>query len=176
MWKISRYGVTPRSVHPVRRAGAEWVGHLIGRKDQLPASIATEVVLDDLKRRDRDGAITVVENYHLTAEIQDMKSPDHGYKKDLAHRLRVMRHKREKRRLGRRSRMQQRRPGREVYPMGDSNFDGMQLGGFTSCWTDRRGGTLGPRAVDIVFADAVPFKLWTVETPSDHDALVVTYR
>lgn len=170
LWKIARYGKTPRSVHPVLLARAEFVGHLIGRKDRLPPSIATEVCLDDVTAKHPDGAVTVVLDYHLTAEVQ------YGarYRRDPAHLLRVMRHKREKRRLGGRARMQHRH-GRTVYPAGDGNFDGMTLGGFVSCWTDHHGGTLGGRAVDIIFAATKAPKLWTIQTPSDHDSLVVTY-
>jgi hypothetical protein len=62
-----------------------------------------------------------------------MKAPDHGYKKGLEYFLRVHRHKREKRRWGRLGRRHLRR-GDETYPAGDTNFDGMQLGGFENCW------------------------------------------
>lgn len=174
MWKIARHGKTPRSVHPVRLARAEFVGHLIGRKSRLGASIATEVILDDLASNHPDGAQDVLLDYHLTAEIQDVRGGG-GYKKDLAHRLRVRRHKREKRRLGRRARMQKRR-GRRTRAAGDGNYSGMTLGGFVSCWKNRHGGTLGGRPVDIIFADDAGAKLDTIETPSDHDTLVVTYR
>lgn len=171
MWKADRYRL--RRCRPVVLAGVELVGHLPGRKSKLPASVATEVSLDDLASKDPDGGVTVVLNYHLTAEVQDMRGGG-GYKKDPAHALRVLRHQREKYRLGKRARMHKRR-GRDVYPVGDGNFDGMKLRGFVNCWKGRSGGTLGGRAVDIVFAKTKPAKLWTVETPSDHDALIVTY-
>ena len=167
MWVRNLY--TLRSCTAVRLAGREFVGHLPGRKSRLPASIATAIVLAD----EVAGGDRAVLDFHLTAEIQDMQTG--GYKRDLAHRLRVMRHKRERRRLGRRGRMQQRR-GRTVYPAGDGNFHGMTLRGFRNSWTNQSFGTLGPRQVDIVFAATKPFQLWTVETPSDHDALVVTYK
>lgn len=173
LWKVARYGAEPRSVHPVLLARREFVGHIPGRKDRLPASIATEVCLDDLWRRHPDGAVTVVLDYHMTAEVQDVRGGG-GYKKDLLHLPRVMRHKREKRRLGRRSRMQQRR-GREVYPAGDGNFSGMELGGFVNCWEGRKGGDLGGRPVSIIFADTKPESLELVPTPSDHDTVVCTY-
>lgn len=168
MWKASRYRL--RACNAIRLARAELVGHLPGRKDRLPASICTEVLLDDLASKHPDGSVTVVEDYHLTAEVQ----MGAGYRRDLKHLLRVMRHKREKRRLGRRSRMHQRR-GRTVYPAGDGNFDGMQLGGFVNCWTGRPGGDLGGRAVSIIFAALKPLKLWTVVTPSDHKTVVTVY-
>lgn len=170
MWKIARYGKAPRAVRPVRLARAEFVGHLPGRKDRLPASIATELSLDDLTSKDPDGSVTVVLDYHLTAEVQ------YGarYRRDPAHLLRVLRHRREKYRLGRRARLHKRR-GHRVFPAGDGNFDGMTLRGFVSCWKDRKGGTLQGRAVDIIFAVLESIRLRTIETPSDHDALVVTY-
>ena len=171
LWKTSRYRF--RSVHGVRLARAEFVGHLPGRKDRLPASIATEVCLDDLASKHPDGSVTDVIDYHLTAEIQDVRGGG-GYKKDAAHRLRVRRHKREKRRLGKRARMHQRR-GRTVHPCGDGNYSGMTLGGFVNCWEGRHGGTLQGRPVDIIFGARKPSKLWTIETASDHDSLIVTY-
>lgn len=172
MWRAVRYRL--RSCRAVRLARREFVGHLIGRKSRLPASWCTEAVLDEL---DADGHLngqqSVIEDYHLTADIQDMK---HGgrYKREIKYQLRVARHRREKRRLGKRARWHKRR-GRNVKAVGDGNFHGMTLGGFVSCWEGRDGGTLGNRAVDIVFADRKATRLWTVETPSDHDALVVTY-
>ena len=173
LWRLEHFAPVPLSVKPIRLAGREYVGHLPGRKDRLPASIATEVILYDTRDTSGEpaGGVTVVLSYHLTAEVQ----MGAGYRKDLAHRLRVMRHKREKRRLGHRARTAKRR-GREVYPMGDGNFDGMTLGGFVSCWEGRDGGTLGPRAVDIVFADRAATRLHTIPTASDHDALIVTYK
>jgi hypothetical protein len=171
MWRVARYSL--RSMRAVRLARREFVGHIVGRKSRLPASWCTEVILDDLASKEPDVTQTVIEDFHLTADIQDMRNGGR-YKRSPRYLLRVMRHKREKRRLGRRSRMHQRR-GRTVFPTGDGNFHGMQLGRFVSCWEDHKGGTLGNRAVDVVFADRKAAKLWTVETPSDHDALVVTY-
>lgn len=168
MWRAKRYRLRARK--PIVLARSELVGHLPGRKDRLPASICTEVTLDDLESNDPDGKVVVVEDYHLTAEVQYGSD----YRKDWKHRLRVMRHKREKRRLGRRSRMHQRQ-GRDVYPAGDGNFDGMQLGKFVNCWTGRPGGDLRGRAVSIIFAARKPSKLWTITTPSDHKTVVATY-
>jgi hypothetical protein len=109
---------------------------------------------------------------HLTAEIED--ATHGGYKTDLKHRLRVMRHKREKRRLGKRARWHQKR-GAEVYVLGDTNFNRMPLGGFVSCWDNRSGGSLGWRAVDIVYSDRPARRVQTISTHSDHDAVVATY-
>lgn len=170
MWKKARYRL--RSWRPIRLARAEFVGHIPGRKDRLPASICTEVILVDLLT----GDIVVVENFHLTAEVQDMKGGG-GYKKDPLHLLRVARHLREKHRLGKRMRVQKRR-GRVVFGIGDGNYAGMRISRFVNCWDKRTKaprGTLGGRAVDIVFADMAPITLWTIPTPSDHDALVVAY-
>lgn len=112
----------------------------------------------------------VLIDFHMTAEVQQ---GDH-YRTDLQHRLRVMRHKREKRRLGRRARMHQRR-GRETYSAGDGNYAGMELGGFVNCWKDRHGGDLGGRPVSIVFADGKPLDLELIVTKSDHRTVVCTY-
>lgn len=174
MWRVDHYRL--RSCRAVRLARREYVGHLPGRKDRLPASWATEAVFTTLRPTSNSGddaPSTVLLNYHLTAEVQ----MGAGYLKDAAHALRVLRHRREKRRLGKRARMHKRR-GRETRAAGDGNYDGMTLGGFVSCWEAPHPGirgTLGNRAVDIIFADRKPGKLWTVETPSDHDAVVVTY-
>ena len=169
-WNRLRY--EQRTVKSIRLARGELVGHLPGRRDRLGPSWATEIVLDDLGYNSNpDGSQTVLLVFHLTAEVQKGA----GYRKDLAHRLRVMRHKREKRRLGRRARFHQRR-GRKVYALGDSNYDGMQLGGLKNCWDGYDGATLGPRAVDIVFSTSKPMsKPSTITTHSDHKAVVVTY-
>lgn len=173
LWKVARYGTKPRWVRPVRLARREFVGHIPGRKDRLPASIATEIGLDDLLAKHPDGAVTVILDYHMTAEVQDVRGGG-GYKRDLQHRLRVMRHKREKFRLGQRMRMQKRR-GHEAYGAGDGNFAGMVIRGFVNCWKNRRGGDLGGRPVSIIFADTEPADLELIPTPSDHDTVVCTY-
>ena len=176
LWNAARFRL--RYCKPVRLARAELVGHLPGRKDRLPTNIATEVGLDDLQAKNPDGQVVVALDYHLTAEVQFGA----GYRKDRAHFLRVRRHKREKRRMGRRGRMHERR-GHRVFLGGDGNFAGLQVGGFVNCWEGRSGGTLGGRAVDIVFADRKPLTLRTLDTAHphpgpneiDHDGLVVTY-
>jgi len=172
LWKTARYGSEARWVRPVLLARQEYVGHLPGRKDRLPASIATEVGLSDLDSHQADGSIVVAIDYHLTAEVQ---TADGKYRKDPLHLLRVLRHHREKYRLGRRARMHKRR-GRTVHPAGDSNFDGFKLGGFVSCWDHRSGGTLGWRSPDAVFGATRGTKLWTLKTASDHDTLFVEYH
>lgn len=162
---------TKHAVRSVRLAFPELVGHLAGRKTRLGANFASEVILNDLPGAGPDGSQTVVIEYHLTAEVQY----GDGYRTDLAHRLRVRRHKAEKRRLGKRARMHKRR-GRKVIVLGDSNFAGMKLGGFINCWDGHPGGSLGGRPVDIVFAEDAPNGSPRVlKTHSDHLAVVVTY-
>jgi hypothetical protein len=169
LWDERRY--RKHGVRSVRLAYPELVGHLIGRKTRLGANFATEVTLDDLPGDRPDGSQTVVIEYHLTAEVQ----MGAGYRTDLAHRLRVRRHKAEKRRLGKRARRHLRR-GRRVFVLGDSNFDAMRLGGFVNCWTGHPGGSLGGRAVDIVFAATKPIAApRTHKTHSDHLAVAVDY-
>jgi hypothetical protein len=168
LWDEQRH--TKRAVRSVRLAFPELVGHLPGRRDRLGSNFATEVVLDDVPGDRPDGSQTVVIGFHFTAEVQYGA----GYRKDLAHRLRVMRHKREKRRLGRRARMHKRR-GRKVRLLGDGNFAGMTIGGFVNCWDGRSGGSLGGRPVDIVYADRAPQSLQIIKTRSDHDAVVAIY-
>lgn len=163
-WRRDRYGlVRCRAVTLARRS---FVGKLVGRKSTLPVSVATLAILCD----DETGAETTVINFHLTAEVQS-----HGkYRRDKAHRTRVRRHKRELRRLGKIGRRQERK-GRTVYLLGDTNYDGAPLRCFVSCWEGRDGGTLGKRAVDIVFADRPAKAVRTVTTGSDHRAVVCDY-
>lgn len=151
-------------------AGAGFVGKLPGRRSTLSESrAAVYVFADELGMED-----VALVNIHLTAEVQKGK----GYLHDLAHRLRVARHKLERlhlrllvRRLSRRHR---------VYVVGDTNYDGMSLKPLTSCWENwpkaEATGTLGHRSVDYVFAPDHPLAApRQVSTASDHDAIVVTY-
>jgi len=161
MWD-DRYRLV--KAEPRRLARAGFMGRLAGRRLTLPDSIAALVILE------HKGRETVVINVHLTAEVQ--YGP--GYRRTSAHRARVRRHKREVRSLRNIAR-RQRRKGREVYVVGDFNFDGLRIPGLTSCWLGRNGGTLGNRAVDIVFAAYPAARVRTIRTPSDHDAVVATY-
>ncbi len=158
-------GASLEVVKARRLALPEFVGHLPGRRSKLGTSWATEAHLTNN---------VVLINYHLTAEIQN---GDGGYKTDPAHRLRVMRHKREKRRLGRRARALHRR-GRVVYLIGDGNFDGIQFGRFTSCWegNEDKPGTLGWRKPDCVHTTRSASSVATFRTRSDHRALAAYYR
>lgn len=164
-WRKDRFGLVSCHGHTLSRV--ELVGHLIGRKARLPKSIANVTVLHD----DHTGFDVAVISFHLTAEVQFAGQ----YRTDLAHRLRVARHKRERRRLGRIVRRQLAK-GRDPIPLGDTNFDGMELPPLISCWDGHPGGSLGGRAVDIVFATHPADRVETQPTASDHDAVIVTYR
>ena len=67
--------------------------------------------------------------------------------------------------------------GNLVLALGDSNFHGLRLPGLASAWASSGSeeGTLGRRQVDDVHATWAPTSLATLETPSDHRALVVRY-
>lgn len=158
---------SPLHCRAVRLARREFVGHLPGRKNKLGPSLANLTVLCD----DQTGDELAVINFHLTAEVQSGGK----YRRDFAHRLRVRRHKRERRRLERLVR-RQRRKGRRVFALGDTNYHGMTLPPLRSCWRGRDGGTLGGRAVDVVYADTESDTVRTVKTGSDHLAVVVTYK
>jgi hypothetical protein len=173
VWRLAAHRL--RTLKDRRLALPEFVGHLPGRRSRLGTSWCTEAVFDDLPGAKPDGSRTVLLGAHLTAEIQDMKAPDHGYKKGAEYFFRVRRHKREKRRWGRLGRRHVRR-GHEAYPAGDTNFEGMELGGFVNCWDGYPGGDLGGRAVTIVYAAGPPTRApHTVKTHSDHLAVAVTY-
>lgn len=163
LFQLNRTGLL--RVRARRLAHAEFVGHLIGRKDRLPRSVATEAVFED----DVLGEVAHL-NAHLTAEVQSAG----GYREDAAHLLRVLRHKRERQRLRRRVR-HHKRAGRRVFVTVDGNFDGLELRPLTSCWSGREGHTLGSRAVDVIFAEKAARKVRTVTTGSDHRAVVVDY-
>lgn len=158
---------SPVRCRAVTLARREFVGHLVGRRSRLAANAANLTILCD----DETGGEVAVINYHLTAEVQT----GGRYRRDLGHRLRVRRHKRERRRLSRLVRRQQRK-GRRVFALGDTNYDGMTLPPLRSCWRGRRGGTLGARAVDVIFAETDADAVRTVKTGSDHLAAVATYK
>lgn len=162
-WRRDRYGlVRCRAVVLARRS---FVGHLTGRKSTLPASVATLAILSD----DETGAEVAVVNFHLTAEVQS----GGRYRRDRSHRARVRRHKREVRRLARLARRQRRK--RTVAMLGDTNYAGLNIPGLVSCWEGRDGGTLGHRAVDVVYATRPAKAVRTVTTGSDHRAVIADY-
>lgn len=151
---------------PVTLARASRMGWLPGRRTHLPASVAALAILTN-----EYGHETSVLNVHLTAEVQYGA----GYRTDKAHRARVRRHKREVKAIARIAR-NQRRKGREVYVLGDTNYASLVIPGLTSCWQGRPDvGTLGNRAVDHVYATSPANKVRTIATPSDHDAVAATY-
>ena len=151
---------------PVTLARASRMGWLPGRRTHLPASVAALAILTN-----EYGHETSVLNVHLTAEVQYGA----GYRTDKAHRARVRRHKREVKAIARIAR-NQRRKGREVYVLGDTNYASLVIPGLTSCWQGRPDvGTLGSRAVDHVYATSPANKVRTIATPSDHDAVAAIY-
>lgn len=146
---------------------SSFVGHLIGRKSTLPASIATEVVFED----DVDGEGVIIDA-HLDAEVQFAGK----YRTDKAHRPRVRRHKRQCRRIVRRVRHHLRK-GRWVKVCLDGNFDALMLPPLVSCWAARKSsGTLGGRSVDIIFGELLASGVRTIVTGSDHKAVVAEYK
>lgn len=164
LWDSDRYGL--QRCGAIRLARAEWVGHLIGRKPRLPDSWMTECVFED----EFGGPQVVTLGWHLTAEVQ----LGADYRKDWKHRLRVWRHKREVRRIRRRQRHHIRK-GRVVYSKGDGNFDGLRLPPLHSCWENHPGGTLGPRAVDVVAGPTPAKSVRVVRTKSDHGHPVANF-
>lgn len=168
VWNSSRYRLL--EIHRVELVGAEFVGHLPGRKSRLPATTATLAIFEDLVLGGQVALIVI----HLTAEVQVGKD----YRTDLAHRLRVRRHKRERRAVEQLVRDQE-RAARPVRVVGDTNFDGMTLPPLTSCWAGHTraeaAGTLGRRTVDYVFARGHSSDVQTLPTRSDHDAVVAIY-
>lgn len=165
-WNVQRYGLERLRLHVL--APEQHVGHLPGRKSILPASKAIAGRFAD----EVDGGSIVVINAHLCAEVQDRTG---RYRTDEAHRKRVKRHRAERRAL-RRLAWSYKARGFKVYVCADTNFDGFRMRGFTSCWKDRPGGTLGSRAVDVVLADRKADDVRTIDTRSDHDAVVAVYR
>lgn len=154
------------SIDGVPLAPAGHVGHLAGRKSDLPESIATvaEWTFED------ESSLTGTD-FHLTAEVQKGK----GYRTDPAHALRVARHKVERHALHHELTTQR---GRR-FAVGDSNFDGMLLPPLVSCWVghDRAeaAGTLGDRTPDYVYAEDRAHEVTVIRDMSDHDAGVATY-
>lgn len=165
-WNVQRYGLERIRLHVL--APQQFVGKLPGRKSVLPPSKAVAARFTD----EELGESVVCINAHLTAEVQNRTG---AYHSDAQHRLRVQRHRKERRAL-RRLAWRYKAAGHKVYICLDGNFDGLTLRGFRSCWKGRPGGTLGARAVDIVFATREASDVRTIDTRSDHDAVVAVYR
>lgn len=166
VYNPTRYGLL-RPIKTKTLVGGGIVGRLPGRRSKLGPSFATLGVFHDEILGER---VTLI-SAHLTAEVQQGK----GYRTDKAHRARVRRHKAEVRAL-RRLERRRRLLGNRVLVVMDSNFDGLELPPLTSCWDNRRGATLGSRAVDLVFAPQAAESVKTVATKSDHRAVVAVYR
>lgn len=169
VYDASRYDL--QSIDAVELVPAGKVGHLPGRKDNLPASIATVGrYVDELL----DERVALV-NFHFTAEVQDV----HGdYRLDQDHRARVFRHKAERRAL-RRLTVKLKRKNDRVYVVGDANFHRMLFAPLTSCWDDHpreeAAGTLGNRTPDYVFAPQKSSRVIRITTRSDHKTVVAVY-
>jgi hypothetical protein len=128
-----------------------------------PPRYAAVAVLRDR----RTGRTVTMISYHLVPGVQSLGV----YRADRP-RL-VARHRREQARLqrlldGHRAR------GRDVYAVGDANFDGFTLDGLTSCWDGHPegGGTLGRRRIDDVFGPGPASDVRLLTTPSDHRAVL----
>lgn len=154
--------------YPHELVGAQFVGNLDGRKSTLPPSIATVAKFTDLT----NGTKVALVIAHLTAEVQNRFGDYHD---DEAHRLRVRRHKKERRRLRRLVRKLRRR-GYTVYVVGDTNYDRMPLPPLISCWySNGELGTLGGRTVDYVYADREANNVRTFKGHSDHRGVIAIY-
>lgn len=163
VWRASLWHAAHVRATVIAKPG--FMGHLPGRKDTLPPSYVTVVVLID----DYGHETTAVE-FHLTANVQYGS----GYRKGREFAMRVRRHKKERRGLARVGNSHK-RAGRKVRMGGDSNFAGMTIPGFVSCWEGHPGGSLGGRPVDIVFSDERAAGVLTITTKSDHKAVVADY-
>lgn len=152
-------------------ATAGFVGTLPGRKDNLPPSYVTVAVFED-QILDAETTLVVM---HLTAEVQ----VGEHYRQDAQHKARVRRHMKERRGVSRVAAAHV-KAGRRVYVVGDTNYDTMPLPPLIPCWTGHKAqeqaGTLGGRTVDYVFAQTRAVTVRVIKTPSDHKAVVATYR
>lgn len=163
MWDTTCHHLISARARRIARGG--FMGRLPGRRTTLPDSLAALVILADDQGRE-----TCVLNVHLTAEVQYGT----GYRTSSTHAARVRRHKREVRTIANIAR-RQRRKGRTVIVLGDFNYHGLVIPGLVSCWEGRHGGTLGNRAVDVVYTSRHADSLTTIPTASDHRAVVVGY-
>jgi hypothetical protein len=130
----------------------------------LPARFAAVAVLLDR----RTGVVVTVVSFHLVPGVQRRGD----YRADRP-RL-VERHRTERAALEGLVR-QHLALGREVYAVGDSNFDGFTVAGLTSAWDGRREGpgTLGSdRKIDDVLGQGPAVSVRLLATPSDHRAVL----
>jgi hypothetical protein len=128
--------------------------------------IVTIAVLAD---RQRDRVVSVV-NYHLTPGVE----AGGRYRPDRP--LLVARHRAEVRTVGRLV-LEQLALGREVYALGDSNFDRLSLPRLVSAWEGRDDttGTLVStrRKIDDVHGPGPATSVTLLPNPSDHVAVLV---
>jgi hypothetical protein len=130
-----------------------------------PPRLATVGIFRD---RTMDRTVSLV-SYHLVSAVQARG----GYRDDRP--LLVARHEGEVAAL-QRVVDEQLGLGRVVYAVGDSNFDGLRLGGLTSAWEGRETdpGTLGStRKVDDVHGPGPAVSVTLLTNGSDHKAVVV---
>ncbi len=135
------------------------------RRNLEPGRVATVAVYRDLVL---DRTVCLV-NYHLVSGVQS----GGRYREERP--MLVARHRREAHVLEALVR-EQVGLGHVVYATGDSNFDGLRIGGLTSAWEGRpdHEGTLGPRRkVDDVHGPGPAQAVTLVTTGSDHRAIVV---
>ncbi len=119
----------------------------------------------------RSGRVVSLLSYHLVPGVQARGR----YREDRP-RL-VARHRAEVRRLQQLVDEELDR-GRDVYAVGDSNFDGLRLAGLTSAWEGREGlpGTFGARRkIDDVHGPGAAASVTVVPTPSDHRAVLTAW-
>lgn len=155
-----RLGGPERCDHPARPGGFE------------PPRYAVLAVLADRLLGDTVALV----GFHLAPGVQ---TPGGAYRDDRP--LLVARHRREVARLQRLA-DEQRAEGRRVLVAGDSNFDGLRLDGLESAWSAQRrfpgvaptfGTGSAGRRIDDVFGTGEVTGLDTLETGSDHRALLV---
>lgn len=135
--------------------------------DYEPGRVATVLTLRDLHR---DGRPVALVDYHLVSGVQRRGR----YREDRPGL--VARHHRERVHVER-AVYRLLAEDYEVYALGDSNFDGLRWPGLVSAWQGREKdpGTYGDRHIDDVHGPVRADVVRTVETESDHRALVVQY-
>lgn len=163
-WRADRLALAGwRSVLLTGLGRADKPGRPLGLE---PPRVATLVVLRDRRRPGRSVALV---DYHLVSAVQRGGE----YRRDRPQV--VARHRREvaaiedlvARLLD---------VGHETYAVGDSNFDGLRLARLTSCWEGRAdaAATHGSRAIDDVHGPGPARAVETIESASDHRAVVAT--
>jgi hypothetical protein len=194
---LTIFGIGPRRA-PRPNVGYVWVSPLVGgcvvgaRADRFELIACRSRLLGRLGRADRGvrqwsivpprfatlgvyhdrqhARIVSLVSFHLTPAVQRGTR----YREDRP--LLVKAHRKEVADLNRII-AEQLRLGREVYAVGDSNFDGFRLAGLMSGWDGRESepGTLGPRRkVDDVHGPGRCTSVRVLSTLSDHKAVLMT--